>query len=98
MKSRFYHYHFKDNSHVTCCNLEDEKLNVMATGYAICSPKDNFCKKRGRDISEGRALKAYNTQITSNPIVRHDSDATRQIEYVDSLFKSIFKMEVPIER
>ena len=98
MKPRFYHYHFEDNSHITCCNLEEEKFNVVATGYAICSPKDNFCRKRGRDIAEGRALKAYNTRLTSNPIKRRDTDATKRVELADKPFKSIFKMEVPIER
>jgi len=98
MHPRFYHYHYKDGSHITCCNLENEKLIVLATGYAICSPKDHFCKKRGRNISEGRALKAYNTKTTSNPIKRRNTEATRMIHLVDQLFKSIYKMEVPVER
>jgi len=94
MKPRFYHYHFEDNSHITCCNLEEEKFNVVATGYAICSPKDNFCRKRGRDIAEGRALKAYNNVKTTNPILRGSTKAAQAL-YIDSIhYKSINKKAI----
>ena len=42
---------------VTICHLEDTSHNRLATGYSFCSNSDQFSKKRGRTISEGRARK-----------------------------------------
>lgn len=40
---------------ITICTIHaDDKL--VATGYAFCSPLDQFSRKKGRDIAQGRAL------------------------------------------
>ena len=36
---------------------EDETDNLRLVTFAVCSVHDNFSKKKGRDISLGRALK-----------------------------------------
>ena len=41
----------------TMCYFEDDDRNRLAVGYAFCSQKDQFSKKRGRMIAEGRARK-----------------------------------------
>lgn len=40
---------------------EDKKEILVEVGYgiSICNPKDNFSKKRAREISDGRAKKAF---------------------------------------
>ena len=47
-------------SGVTVCILEsdDEEHAELARGYSFCSALDQFSKRRGRQISEGRARKA----------------------------------------
>ena len=39
-------------------------VTVVAEGFAACSASDNYCKRLGRDISLGRALKAMNGGAT----------------------------------
>lgn len=53
---------YKDNelpqlSGATVCHLVDDKDVRLATGYSFCSAKDQFCKRTGRLIAEGRARK-----------------------------------------
>lgn len=45
---------------VTECSIEVSVFGKTATGFAFCGPHDYFCKKRGRQIAEGRALKKLN--------------------------------------
>lgn len=43
---------------ITYCRIFKEKDPLIsATSYAECSMKDNFCRKIGRKLSFGRALK-----------------------------------------
>jgi hypothetical protein len=42
---------------VTKVFIEDENGDVQASGTAFCSMADNFCRKIGRKIATGRALK-----------------------------------------
>ena len=41
----------------TICVIEDDSRNEIARGYAFCSSADQFSRKRGRQIAEGRAMK-----------------------------------------
>lgn len=43
----------------TICYLEDEENNVLSRGYATCSKTEQYNKRIGRLISQGRALKSY---------------------------------------
>ena len=43
------------------------KITINGNTYterAYCSHSDNFCYKRGRDISLGRAIKLYQQEVT----------------------------------
>lgn len=43
---------------VTACYIYDEQTGVhVASGHAFCGPGDQFCRKTGRTIAEGRARK-----------------------------------------
>ena len=48
-----------DVSAVTICRLVDDEGNFQfASGYAFCSTKDQFSKKKGRGIARTRAYSA----------------------------------------
>lgn len=49
---------------LTVCGVLDEEANTLQFGFTVCSSKDRFEKKIGREISEKRAL--------SNPIITVD--------------------------
>jgi len=45
------------------CTICDLTINGNTyTARAFCSHSDNFCYRRGRDISLGRAMKLYNEE------------------------------------
>ena len=57
MKELYYYYRDKDRRPlVTVCLLVNG--DEMARGVAICSPLDIPCKRTGRHIARGRAVKA----------------------------------------
>lgn len=43
---------------------------VYSRGVAVCSPLDIPCKKKGRVLAKGRAVKAIKNHGTSEPIKR----------------------------
>lgn len=51
----------------------------LRVGFARCSPKDQFCKKKGRDIAKGRAIKN-----PVNIIIDADNIQKSFIEYCQS--------------
>lgn len=61
MKTLFYHSPFVANKQprVTICGIftKDEGTPCLKIGVARCSQKDNFSRKKGRLIAEGRANK-----------------------------------------
>lgn len=61
----------KNRPVVTRCLLFDG--NHFAFGQALCSKKDNPCKKVGRVIAEGRAKKALNQPLFFSDIARAGS-------------------------
>jgi hypothetical protein len=90
LQPRFHHYHAHDNSHVTVCELEDDKRKIIALGFAICSPSDNFCRLIGRRIAEGRARKATEDRESSNPVRIGSNDMAIAMQNNGILFKSVF--------
>lgn len=69
MKEHFYYLTKKDlgeesNKKITVCLILGDKNDgkfenhIFSRGVAICSEKDNFSKKIGRKIAQGRAWKA----------------------------------------
>lgn len=60
VRAVFFHIRLQSRIVKTICNLVDEDSgDLLATGQAKVSPRDNPSKKIGRDISRGRALKLY---------------------------------------
>ncbi len=47
--------------------------DVIVRGVAICSRGDSLCRKRGRDIAKGRALKAFIRMESGSPVVRSEA-------------------------
>jgi len=58
----------KNRPVVTRCLLYDGER--FAFGQALCSKKDNPCKKIGKAIAEGRAKKALNQPLFFSDIAR----------------------------
>jgi hypothetical protein len=51
----------QDARRITVCGIKNpENPNQLLIGTTVCSPKDNFTRRRGRVIAQGRAL--------SNPV------------------------------
>lgn len=42
---------------------------LVAKGYAICSPRDQYVRKKGNLIAKGRAYTALTEMKSSNPLV-----------------------------
>jgi len=49
-----------DTSHAHMGDVNDNKMLAVARGEALCSFSDSFCKRTGRTIALGRALKMLN--------------------------------------
>jgi hypothetical protein len=62
------HYRFRDGSATTECQVENDKNEIVALGYAICSPRDNFCRADGRVKSLGRAVAALDGKHNQFPL------------------------------
>ena len=68
IKPFFYYLRDKDmRPMVTVCLLVFQG-DIVARGVAICSQKDAPCKRVGRSIAKGRAMKAFIRKATSEPI------------------------------
>ena len=65
MEERYrYYYDAGGRPVVTVCEIEDE--GVMSRGVAICSPRDQPCKKTGRKIARDRAWYAMKYAMEDN--------------------------------
>lgn len=72
----FYFKHHRDTNKklfATTCTFIDDNKKIISVGVSICSEKDNFYRKRGRDISFNRAMKAYVEKESLYPVRRLDS-------------------------
>ena len=68
---KFYYLRDKENKpRVTIC--EEEVGGLKAVGIAVCSLKDNPCKKVGKAIAAGRAKKAWAHGVNEDPVKRED--------------------------
>jgi len=75
IKRRFYHYRDESNfPRITVCVLYNEQENLACRGISICSFLDSPVKEDGRDISEDRAINAYQTLQDTEPIIKDDAD------------------------
>lgn len=71
MKEYFYYLRDKMNKPmVTICLLTD--TDIKARGVSICSLHDSPCKKTGRAIARGRALRALKRESAGDPINRSE--------------------------
>ena len=62
-----FHYNSPESKRrLTVCGVV--KNNQIHFGYTICSPKDAFTRKRGREIAVGRAIKR---PIVTVPIIEN---------------------------
>ena len=50
---------------ITVCELDIEDGSPKILGYAVCSPRDQFSRKKGRAVSFGRALAELRWQLES---------------------------------
>ncbi len=80
----------------TVCELKDETGAVIAVGYAVCSPKDNFNKAYGRNLALRRALRAIKSG-NKNPIKprisMRDNAALTAVSLITG-YKSVLNVEV----
>ena len=78
LKEKIYHTKFDDKSALTIVDYLNDDYQVVARGMAICSPKDNWDRKRGNRIAIGRALKAItlakNVSSIDTTHIRHCKD------------------------
>lgn len=90
---RTLYYYVRDNGKpvVTVCLLRTG--NLLSRGVAICSDKDNPCKKTGRDIAKGRAEQAVFYGTTCGCIQRTSVDKVLQLMEKNGLgtfYKAVF--------
>lgn len=53
----------KYGPHQTDCTISAEGSPIRSMGFALCGPKDQFCKNTGRKISMTRALKCFKREV-----------------------------------
>jgi hypothetical protein len=53
-------------SRITTYTINDG--SHLHIGIAYCSPRNQFCRKIGRDIALGRAIKKHKTDVIDSPI------------------------------
>jgi len=58
MKKNYFMHPLVNGVRFTICGIYDVESTTMKFGVARCSKKDQFSKKKGRLISEGRATKS----------------------------------------
>lgn len=71
----FYHYIFRDSKIsaekkpvITICYLHDDNTGITTRGIALCSRKNEFNYKIGRDIALGRAKAALQEVESARPV------------------------------
>lgn len=73
MKRVIYYQRDKQNHpRVTVCLMKNDE-GIISRGLALCSLKENPNKKRGTDIAVGKALQAFEKNITGFEINRDEA-------------------------
>ena len=86
MNEKTYFYYYRDREskpRITVCLLKAN--GAVARGIAICSLKDNPCKKTGRKIALQRATYAMKTM--------HDNCAVETVN-AENVFDSVLKSPI----
>lgn len=73
METKTYYQHFRNELlRPTTVAYRVEGINVIFT-KAVCGPKDQFCRKIGRDIATGRLNKGHDVDaVRPNDLTSHD--------------------------
>ena len=73
MEIHFYYLRDKTNRPLVTVCLATDTNGRHYRGVAICSPKDNPSKRKGRQIALGRVLKAMYRNVDSEPVLRDEA-------------------------
>lgn len=90
----FYFKHHRDNDDkmfATSCKFVNQDNKTVAIGLALCSDKDNFNRKIGRDISYRRGLKAYLSKMNHFPIRERECPVVKKsLDYIGLNYKASY--------
>jgi len=86
------HLRHEGKLYATRCQIQEGEFDPIGIGFAICSDKDNFCRKIGRELSFKRATIALISKRNSLPIKRLSSNNNKTVYYAgfNPKFKSIY--------
>lgn len=96
LHSRFKHFRFPDKSAITECWLETEEKKIVSIGLAVCSHKDNFCKRRGRNDSLQRAMASVNCKANLPCFSFVDPNKNQAARATHKVSKALF-YEIPMK-
>jgi hypothetical protein len=86
------HLRHEGKLYATRCQIQEGEFDPIGIGFAICSDKDNFCRKIGRELAFKRANIALISKRNSLPIRRNNENTNKTIFYAgfSPKFKSIY--------
>lgn len=68
-----------DERRCTIVGLYDKERSQIRFGVAICGPRDQFAKKVGRTIAEGRAAKHPTIVKERTVVITKDKDGYKEL-------------------
>ena len=84
LKAIYYYLRYFDGSRSATCLLVNENGDLMARGISLCSRRDQFIRRLGRAMAQGRAVQALEHQYPSaNGNLHFDM---RKVEYLPDCF------------
>lgn len=78
---------------VTVASVYDPDTNSMSFGMAVCSPKDMFVKKTGREIAYKRAIESPKLKVVG---IRRKKIRETSTKHAEALIKTYLSSYVPI--
>lgn len=75
-------WYYYQGTTAVCLLLQGDDRQLVARGISICSNRDNFNKRLGRNIALGRALLAYFNGHDSMPIMPSRFTTQEYTKYV----------------